>query len=406
MDQRRWCIFVLPVVTILIPGPSMSFPLLPSRNVHKSNSGTTGRTFSYLRAVQHNVLNDIDRIFCISDLHVDHADNRQWLEENCKSKSLLRRGDLLLLAGDVSHRYDRMQETFEILQETGCRILFCPGNHEAWLCDDERAESSSYEKLKRVEQLCRDTGVMVDPTQIVNCSHPVWVVPLQSWYDASLSIPGCEDLCTDFGGWPWTDFRSCQWIDHPPDGSQGKIPAGLAQHFHDQNQETIDHIRQESGHEAIITMSHFLPNLQCLPDWKDVQATKFQRDEWLDHGAPGTSAKFAKVAGSSGLEKQIRAIHSNMHVFGHSHRPKDFQLNGIRYIHNPLGNPRERLLYMVSPDVQFQQIWDARNSGQIKGKEVIRLWEEEGGGMAGLEQRMELHGRKGKARDPNSRRIM
>lgn len=405
MDQRQWWIIV---ATILVPRPSTSLPLLPSRNVHKWNSGTAGSTSSTcLRAIQHNVLNDIDRIFCISDLHVDHADNRQWLEEKCKSKSLLRRGDLLLLAGDVSHRYDRLQETFELVQETGCQILFCPGNHEAWLCDDEKDDTTtSYEKLKRVEQLCRDTGVLVDPTRIGNCPHPVWVVPLQSWYDASLSIPGCEDLCTDFGGWPWTDFRSCQWYDHPPDGTQGKIPAGLAQYYLDKNLEIIDYIRQESGREAIITMSHFLPNLQCLPDWKDVHSTEFQRNEWLDHGAPGTSAKFAKVAGSSGLEKQIRAIQSDMHVFGHSHRPKDFQLNGIRYVHNPLGNPRERLLYMVSPDVQFQLLWDSRNSGQIKGKEVIRLWEEEGGGMAGLEQRMELHGRKSKARDPNNHRIM
>ncbi|KAI2492452.1 calcineurin-like phosphoesterase [Fragilaria crotonensis] len=177
LDQRLWWIIV--AVMILVPRPSASFHLLPSRNVHKSKSGThtSGRTGTYtcLRAIQHNVLNDIDRIFCISDLHMDHADNRQWLEENCKSKSsLLQHGDLLLLAGDVSHRYQRLQETFDIVHETGCRILFCPGNHEAWLCDDDNDDNdddddvtddkaSSYEKLKRVEQLCRDAGVLVDP---------------------------------------------------------------------------------------------------------------------------------------------------------------------------------------------------------------------------------------------------
>jgi hypothetical protein len=63
----------------------------------------------------------------------------------------------LLLAGDVSHKYDRLQQTFATLQATGCQIVFCPGNHEAWLWEDE---TTSYEKLQRVEQLCRDQGVL------------------------------------------------------------------------------------------------------------------------------------------------------------------------------------------------------------------------------------------------------
>ena len=146
--------------------------------------------------------------------------------------------------------------------------------------------------------------------------------------------------------------------------------------------------------------------MQCLPDWKDVHDTTFRKNEWLNHGAPGTSAKFAKVAGSKELESQIRALKSNMHVFGHSHRPKDFQLHGVRYVHNPLGNPRERLLYMVSPDVQFQLLWDTQKEGQIQGREVIRLWEEEGGGLAAVEQRMEQHGRSRKSNDPKSHRII
>ena len=394
LQRRLWTVVAL---TTLTQRPTACFSLLSSRKYRKPTD--------HLRAIQHNVLTDIERIFCISDLHVDHADNRHWLEEKCSQNSILGHGDLLLLAGDVSHRYDRLQETFVKLQETGCRILFCPGNHEAWLWEDDD-EESSYKKLNVIEQLCRDTGVLVDPTLIVNCQHPLWIIPLQSWYDASLSIPGCEELCTDFGGWPWTDFRCCQWTDHPPDGSHGKIPSGLAQYFHDKNLETIDYIQHVSEHEAIITMSHFLPNVQCLPDWKDVHASTFQKNEWLNHGAPGTSAKFAKVAGSSELEKQIRAIKSDIHVFGHSHRPKDFHFNGIRYVHNPLGNPRERLMYMVSPDVQFQLLWDTRTAGQVQGMEVIRLWEEQGGGLAAVEQRMQQHSRRKTANNPNSHRII
>jgi predicted phosphodiesterase len=355
--------------------------------------------------VKHNVLDDVDRIFCLSDLHVDHAGNREWLQEKCQ-ESILSDRDLLVVAGDVSHSRDRLQETFATLQETGCRIIFCPGNHEAWLRDEDDNEASSYEKLQRVEQLCRDQGVLVDPTLITNCQHPLWIVPLQSWYDASLSIPECEDLCTDFDGWPWTDFRSCKWTNHPSDGMQGKIPTGLAKYFHEQNLDKIDYVKETAEHEAIMTMSHFLPNVQCLPDWKDVSSNTFNRNEWFDHGAPGTSAKFAKVAGSSGLEQQIRSLESDIHVFGHSHRPKDFELNGIRYVHNPLGNPRERKLYMVSPDVQFQLLWDTRTTGQVPGRQVIRLWEEQGGGIPALIQRWGQGGRRKRRLSSKSRRII
>jgi predicted phosphodiesterase len=360
-------------------------------------------------SVQHNVLDDVNRIFCLSDLHVDHAGNREWLEDKCGDSGLLKEGDLLIVAGDVSHKDDRLRDTFQTLQSTGCRIIYCSGNHEAWVGDED---ASSYEKLQRVEDLCRELGVLVDPTLVTNCDEPLWIVPLQSWYDASLSIADCEDLCVDFPGWPWTDFRACRWSDHPADssgGTNGKIPIGLADHFHEQNLEVIDFIKdqQQQGAPsaaAIMTMSHFLPTVQCLPDWKDVTSDTFLRNEWLDHGAPGTSAKFAKVAGSTGLEAQIRSIGSDVHVFGHSHRPKDFVREDIRYVHNPLGNPRERLMYMVSPDATFQLLWDTR-TGQVSDKEIIRLWEEQGGGIPALRERLDKHGRK-RPRVKNSRRII
>lgn len=234
--------------------------------------------------------------------------------------------------------------------------------------------------------------------------------------------------------------------------SLGRIPVGLTEYFLEKNYNNLllDNESSSSSSSSspvdnnnnnnnsptatgdddntsiggVMTVSHFLPNKYCLPDWKDITNPDFQ-DEWFNHGAPGISAKFAKVAGSALLDEQIRKLfvvdeeesdnvddnnddrHANgdtrqqqeqqqqhprsrrrlIHIFGHSHRPKDFEYDNVRYIHNPLGKPRERELHVVSPDVDFQLVWDT-NTGEVPGETIIRYWEEKGGGLQALQRRI------------------
>eukprot|EP00542_Grammatophora_oceanica_P008695 CAMPEP_0194063440 /NCGR_PEP_ID=MMETSP0009_2-20130614/80323_1 /TAXON_ID=210454 /ORGANISM="Grammatophora oceanica, Strain CCMP 410" /LENGTH=434 /DNA_ID=CAMNT_0038715549 /DNA_START=63 /DNA_END=1368 /DNA_ORIENTATION=- len=375
-------------------------------------------------AGDYGVLSDIERIYSLSDLHVDHSKNFKWLKEKLPN-SQLGGNDLLLVAGDVSHDLDRIQQTFEMIRDIcGCRIMFLPGNHEAWVPSTQN--SSSIEKLEDLYDFCRGLdGVLVDPHLVLGThpdAHPLWLLPLASWYDGSLTVEGCEDLCVDFKLWPWADFKRCNWPPEFPlddqESPNARIPSGVAQYFHEQNQPHVDLVRRylkENPTTSVLSLSHFLPNQQCLPDWKDLSAQSFER-EWMDHGAPGTSAKFAKVAGSMGLDKQLRTLlpkrptseQFHLHVFGHSHRPKDFEYKGIRYAHNPLGNPRERLMYMVAPEVDMQLLWDTSiaGCGHVPAKQqVLRLWEEQGGGLVGLRERLELHGKSRRMRRPRNNSI-
>lgn len=167
----------------------------------------------------------------------------------------------------------------------------------------------------------------------------------------------------------------------------------LVDAFLKKNEAAIADIRRsqlpdEKKTVGLVTFSHFLPNQQSLPDWKDLQEESFQK-KWLDHPGPGLSAKFALVGGSKSIDEQIRSISSDMyehiHVLGHSHRPKDFFYKGVRYIHHPLGKPVEREMQMISPNVDFKCIWDTTTtSGSVPSSQILRYWEEQGGGLVSL----------------------
>lgn len=409
-------------------------------------------------------LRHVERILCLSDLHTDHPQNLKWVEAHAGT---LRRNDVVIVAGDISHRLSTFRATVRRLTDRGCRVVFVPGNHEAWRDnnnsnnnnDDDEDENntitaagsttqtqsppSSFAKLESIYAICREEGVLVDPVYVegdgatTTTTTPVWILPLESWYDGTLSFN--EELCQGFDKWPWVDFDRCVWPGFGPadlTSPNARIPQGLVEHFLRRNQRYVldpwrRHLQQQEQQQQaddatttatttttttkskdllVITVSHFAPNQQCLPDWKDLSATTFQTDAWLDHGSGGMSAKFAKVAGTRLLDAQLRRnirtigenddagapppppqphCHRHIHVFGHSHRPKDFEYESIRYIHHPLGKPRERELHMIDPDVTFQCVW-ANGTEVLRGEDdpaLLRYWEQYGGGTEMLHKR-------------------
>jgi predicted phosphodiesterase len=370
-------------------------------------------------------LSNIDRVLVLSDLHTDHVDNLAWLA-NRTSMGDLSSSDLIIVAGDISHDLERLDESLALLLETGASVFFVAGNHEAWLSSAQLKKAdattsasassvTSVDKLERVYQHCHRMGVLTGCTVVGGKDSrpfPLFILPLESWYDGSLAIQECHDLVHDFPKWPWVDFMRCRWpFPHSNGRLLRKIPSGLVEFFAEYNRGAIrqlersllssfENSKQRTG---IMTVSHFLPNQQCLPDWKDISSKQFLKDSWLNHGGGGVSAKFALVAGTQQLESQIRSIAvaddddvtfvRRIHIFGHSHRPKDFELDNVRYIHNPLGKPREREIFMVNPDVDFQHVWDTR-TGEVEGETVIRYWEEKGGGVEMLRSRMKKSKRK------------
>ncbi|NKB71720.1 MAG: serine/threonine protein phosphatase [Candidatus Latescibacteria bacterium] len=237
------------------------------------------------------------RVFASSDLHVDFAANRRFIEDLPKGKY---DNDALIVAGDIAQSLERIAATLEHLLQLFARVFYVPGNHELWRRSEE---GDSLEKFHRVLELCRRLGVETEPGQV----GARWIVPLFSWYGPELD-PHDRGRAEDLDR--WGDFKFCRW------------PAGTAPapYFRRLNQ---DRIRTYPG--PVISFSHFLPRADLLPD---VEYLRF--------------AGLPKVAGCPRLDGQIRAIGARVHVFGHSHIRWDEVIEGVRYVQQGLGYPQGR----------------------------------------------------------------
>lgn len=94
-------------------------------------------------------------LLAISDIHVEHADNRQALQE-----LPARPHDWLILGGDISDSVAGLAWTLDLLQRKFAQLLWVPGNHDLWIErtgeDQERGEAR-YQKLV---DTCRARGVL------------------------------------------------------------------------------------------------------------------------------------------------------------------------------------------------------------------------------------------------------
>jgi hypothetical protein len=67
------------------------------------------------------------------------------------------------------------------------------------------------------------------------------------------------------------------------------------------------------------------------------------------------------------------------HAFGHSHRPKDFTLDGVRYVSHPLGYSKERANVLTPAEPHLKLMWDVHGPAPAPPKPLVRYWEENGG---------------------------
>lgn len=258
------------------------------------------------------------RVYAVSDLHADVAQNMEWCEALPKVED-----SVLLCAGDVATDLGKLSDAFTVLQDKFDIVYYTPGNHELWAT---QGHEDSLAKLAAVLKMCDSLGVRTAPELL---PAGVFIVPLMSWPHESwdrepgLALPPGETLARPVEPVERviTDYGACKWPAGLENGSEA-----LAKYFDELNDLDALLAVRRAGYPTVpmVSMSHFLPRQSLLPEKRFL----FQPN-------------LAKAVGSDFLEPRIRALDSDVHVFGHTHFSWDATFEGTRYVQHCLGTPDE-----------------------------------------------------------------
>jgi predicted phosphodiesterase len=123
-------------------------------------------------------------LFAISDLHVSHAENREFVERLMPDSD----EDWLIVCGDVGDSIAELEWALALLAARFAKVLWVPGNHELLTHRDEDPGPRGDFRYRLLVEACRRLGVLTpeDP-------YPVWegpggpalIAPLFLLYDYS-----------------------------------------------------------------------------------------------------------------------------------------------------------------------------------------------------------------------------
>lgn len=280
------------------------------------------------------------RLFIISDIHIDYSENRDLL---LSLSDWDYRADTLVIAGDVTDNLELLASFLTAMVAKFAAVVFVPGNHELWLKRD--AFKDSIEKFSAILALCNSLGVKTQPYQITG-KKAVTVVPLFSWYHTKdhpqeslyMEKQNVEDKTHEM----WSDFFVTQWPDN--------VGADIGNYFLNLNQPYL----QQEYSAPVVSVSHFLPRQELM-----LSTAEERKASNLTFKDLHPEFNFSHVAGSKGIDRQIRQLGSTVHVYGHQHRNRLRKIDGVIYLSHCMGYPKERRLGLVAETCAHPlEIWN------------------------------------------------
>ena len=99
------------------------------------------------------------RVWIISDIHVDYAENESWIRD---LSDIDYQKDALILAGDVCHDFNHLKNVLTVIKQKFAHLFFTPGNHDLWVRDE--SWTNSIEKLEKSGSTgCKTACLVIHP---------------------------------------------------------------------------------------------------------------------------------------------------------------------------------------------------------------------------------------------------
>ncbi len=272
------------------------------------------------------------RIASVSDLHTDYPENRDAV---VKLAIAIHEGkaDVLVVAGDVSHKNDRIRRTLAALKEAAPIVAYIPGNHDLWFdvpFAPAREDLDTWDRYRReLEEVATSAGAHYLPSGPLYVGD-VAIVGTCGWYDYSLMPEalregiGREALeSKQYGGVMWSDARFVAFRD-----ATGALMSDIDV-ARQMERELLAHVAEaetRAGVEHIVAVTHHQPF-----------------DRVVTHTGQMPWEFFCAFMGSEGLGAVIQSSDKIRHaIYGHTHIVGDHDIDGVRVYGTALGYPRER----------------------------------------------------------------
>ncbi|KAJ8420238.1 hypothetical protein Cgig2_019836 [Carnegiea gigantea] len=261
-----------------------------------------------VKRVVDTVLRETDdtRVFIVSGLHTDYAENMMWVKQISTTSYL---EDILLVAGDVAETYDKFCLTMSLLKKRFKHVLYVPGNHDLWCRSKSEDFLDSLDKLNALLDACGELGVESTPMKFLDLG----IIPLFSWYHESF------DKEQDITGLhvPPLELYSFKFIDL----------------IEDLTMFCVLYVKTSmcaNGLLSSVTEDSLALYFDAMND-KQADVIDEIKRQCINY------PNLPKIIGSDFLEVRIRSIHGAegseraCHLFGHTHFGWDAILDGIRF---------------------------------------------------------------------------
>jgi len=275
------------------------------------------------------------RIASVSDLHTDYAENRELVV--ALATEIHRRGvDAVIVAGDVSHKDDRIRRALAAFREVAPEVLYVPGNHDLWFDVADAPSRPELDTWRRYRELLpalveAEGAIYLPKAPFVRLG--IGFAGACGWYDYSFLLPELRAELGDalgrkqLDGFMWAD--SLRTAFRTADGAI-MDDARVARIMERELAAQLDALEAREDVRCVVAVTHHLAFEEAV--------YRSRRMPW---------EFFNGFMGSRGMGEVIGArAKVAVAIYGHTHFTGDRRLEiggrSVRVVGTALGYPRER----------------------------------------------------------------